>query len=346
MTFGEFNTAVQYSVSPDGIAENLVSLQRSYAIDALIDLQTKVPCLQQNHTDYLCASASFYSCGASLFEAPRGFIRSLSTMVPGDTCCREVRYTPVSMVDMQCMLKNQEAFSFCSATELHPYTTYLQDGVYVPFPDTPLECVDYVGPNDTSLDKSSRAIEGFFSIDRGQIWVTPQIQSNELVKLEWDGRKTIWSDTDTMDEEIFNREVQECVEMFVRSRMASTADCDYTRAIFFSNENMQRPGQYQVRRADLIHWCEKTRRPPKRDYCWDTTCSGGMFLGTGTSSSSSSGSSTSQGTQVFFGTGDPNGVVTATTSLTSGAIFYTATGAMWFKIGVGTSNTGWEKAIA
>jgi len=341
MTFGDFNTAVQFAVSPDGIAENLVSLQRSWTIDALIDLQTKVPCLQQLHTDYLCASSSFYSCGASIFEAPRGFIRSLSTMVPGDRCCVEIPYTPVSKNDLDCMLENQKAFSFCSSTELHPYTAYLQDGVYVPFPETPLYCTDYVGAGDTSLDKSSRAIEGFFTIDRGQIWVTPQIQSDELVKLDWDGRKVDWADTDIMDDEIFNREVQECVEMFVRSRVASVSDCDYTRAILFSNENMAKPGMYQVRRADLIHWCEKTRRPPNRNHCYDTTCRGGIFLGASSSSSSSS-SSGGGVTQVFFGVGDPNGVQSAIKP----AIFYTALGALWYKTGDGYNDTGWELSIA
>jgi len=46
--------------------------------------------------------------------------------------------------------------------------------------------------------------------------------------------------------------------------------------------------------------------------------------------------------QVFFGTGDPNGVVTATRP----AIFYTDTGATWLKTGIGTNDTGWELAIA
>lgn len=279
MTYAEFNAAVRLAVWADGEPENLVNPHKNYVLDALIDLQTKVVCLQQSHEDYLCASASFYHCGASLFEAPRGFIQSLSTMVPGDTCCREVRYTPVSMMDMECMIKNQEAFSFCSSTELHPYTTYLQDGVYVPFPETPLECVDYVAPGDTSLDKTNRAIEGFFSIDRGQIWVNPRIQSDELVKLKWDGVKRSFADTDIVDESIWTREVAECVELYVRGKAAGIDDCDVTRAIFYNNENMSRPGQYQVRRADLIHTCEKERRVPKRNYCYDTTRCGGVFLG-------------------------------------------------------------------
>jgi hypothetical protein len=331
MTYAEFNAAVRLSVWPDGEPENLVAPHKNYVLDALIDLQTKVRCLQQNHVDYLCASSSFYHCGASVFEAPRGFIQSLSTMVPGSRCCVEIPYVPVSKNDMDCMLQNQQAFSFCSTTELHPYPTY----------DTPLYCFDYVTYGDTTLDKTSRASEGFFAIDRGQLWVNPQIQSDELMVLKWDGVKRSFADTDTVDEDIWTREVAECVELCVRGKAAGIDDCDVTRSIYYNNENMQRPGQYQIRRADLIHTCEKERRPPSRNYCYDTQCGGGFFLGS-SSTSSTSASNSSQVTQVFFGVGDPNGVQTATKP----AIFYTALGALWYKTGDGTNNTGWELSIA
>jgi hypothetical protein len=341
MTYAEFNAAVRAAANPDGEAENLVANHSNYVLDALIDLQTKVRCLRANHIDFICASGTFYNCGASIFEAPRGFISKLSTMVPGDTCCREIAYTPVSVVDMDCIQANQQAFSFCSSDELHPYTTYLQDGVYVPFPETPIYCTDYVGAGDTSLDKSSRAVEGFFSINKGQVWVSPQIQSDELIKLEWEGIKRSFAATDILDDEIFNREVLEAAELYLRGKQAAIDECDYTRSILLNNENMSRPGMYQVRRADLIHTCEKMARPPQRNYCYDTSCSGGIFLGASSSSSSSS-SSGGGVTQVFFGVGDPNGVQTATRP----AIFYTAAGALWYKTGDGTSDTGWELSIA
>ncbi len=265
MTFSEFNDAVQQAVFPDGSAENLVANHKNYVLDALIDLQIKVPCLQASHTDYLCASAGFFHCGASVFESPRGFIRSLSTLVPGDTCCQEVRYSPISKAEMNCLLETQSQTP-CCGTETHPSHTYMVDGEYIAYPELPLYCFEY--PNES--DKTFRASEGFFTIDRGQIWVSPSIQGNELIKLEWDGIKREFDDADVLDEEIFNREVQECVELYLRGKSAAIDDCDYTRAILFNNENMQRPGQYQMRRADLIHTCEKQARPPKREYCFDT----------------------------------------------------------------------------
>jgi hypothetical protein len=46
--------------------------------------------------------------------------------------------------------------------------------------------------------------------------------------------------------------------------------------------------------------------------------------------------------EVFFGSGNPNGVVTGTRP----AVFYTAAGAYWIKTSSGTNNTGWEQVIA
>jgi hypothetical protein len=46
-------------------------------------------------------------------------------------------------------------------------------------------------------------------------------------------------------------------------------------------------------------------------------------------------------TEVYFGTGDPNGVQTATRP----AIFYDAIGSVWIKTSSGSSNTGWEQRL-
>jgi hypothetical protein len=47
-------------------------------------------------------------------------------------------------------------------------------------------------------------------------------------------------------------------------------------------------------------------------------------------------------TQVYFGTGDPNGVQTATRP----AIFYSADGSLWQKTNSGSNNTGWLQVLS
>ena len=339
MTYAQFNAAVRAAVNADGESENLVTRHKSWILDALIDLQTKVPRLQRHHTDYIAPQSTFFHCSASVFDVPRGFISTLTTIVPGSSCCKEITYMGCSKNEMDCMLSTGECCAPCGG-ELHPYPYYVTDGtLYVPYPELPLYCFEYP---DSNIDRLCRASEGYFTLYRGQLWMTPHLQSFEVAKLEWDGVKRTFDDADELDEELFDREVQECVELYLTGRQASIDDCDYTRGILFNNENPSKFGMYQVRRADLIHTTEKEKRLPPRNYCFDTCRNGGLFLPAvaGTPSPGPS-ASTSTVPQVFFGSGDPNGVQTATAP----ALFYTDTGAIWFKTNTGTNNIGWEMAI-
>lgn len=59
-----------------------------------------------------------------------------------------------------------------------------------------------------------------------------------------------------------------------------------------------------------------------------------------------SGGSGSSGLQVLYTSGDPEGVLTATTTATRGAVAYDpATHSVWTKDTVGTSNTGWFQIL-
>lgn len=50
-------------------------------VDALIDLQTWVECLQQNNTTTFPHCATFYNCGLTIIDAaPRGIIKRLSVI--------------------------------------------------------------------------------------------------------------------------------------------------------------------------------------------------------------------------------------------------------------------------
>lgn len=231
MTFGEFNAAIRLAVWPDLEPENLVQNHRNYIIDALIDLQLKVPNLQTGHTDFIPSNESLFHCGASLVEAPRGFIESLSTMlVASDVCCDEVKYDRCSKEDMDCLLTGaNECLPCCGVTQPYTYYQVLGYDGYYPYPELEY-CTFYPTPD---VDKPCRARSGNFTLYRDQLWVFPNLQANEVVKLTWSGIKRDFADSDVLDDEVYDREVSECVELYLRSRAASVDDCDYTRAILF-----------------------------------------------------------------------------------------------------------------
>jgi hypothetical protein len=266
MTFAQFNAAIRAAVWPDGEPENLVANHKNYILDALIDLQIKVPRLQQNHTDFILPESTIYSCGASIFDVPRGFIVGLDVLRGTPTnCCDSAPYREASKNELDCLLRDASTSWPCGG-EQHAYPFYqlYGEGEYIPYPTLPY-CAEYP---DQSLDSVCAPTSGYMALFRGQLWVYPHIQSGHVGKLTWDGIKRSFEDTDVIDETLWDREVAECIELYVRGRAAEIDDCDYTRGILFNNENSQRPGRYQVRRADLIWSTEREKQLPKRNYCF------------------------------------------------------------------------------
>ena len=72
MTFAELFTDVSANVWPEGRSARLATLHKTWLKDALIDVQRKVKCYQINHLHYVNLQSTYFSCGASVFEAPSG----------------------------------------------------------------------------------------------------------------------------------------------------------------------------------------------------------------------------------------------------------------------------------
>lgn len=266
MTFSDFFDAVGRSVFPDGQSENLVANHKNYILDALIDLQIKVPRLQINHTDFIQPEETLYSCGASLFDAPRGFIVGLNVLRGTPTnCCDAAPYKESSKAEFDCFLRDLENCSPCT-TEQHGYAFYQTetDGPYIPYP-TLEYCLEYPV---ASLDSVCAPRAGYFTYFRSQLWLFPHLQSGHVAKLEWDGVKRTFADSDILDETFYDREVMDCVELYLRGKAAGVEDCDLQRSIYYNNENPRQFGQYQIRRADLIWSTEREKQLPKRNYCF------------------------------------------------------------------------------
>ena len=81
-TFGQFKSAIRGRIWPPGSAEpdNLVASHDKDFIDSLVDLQTWVPCLQQDNTDLYPQCSTTYNCGLTVLPAPRGIIKKLSVI--------------------------------------------------------------------------------------------------------------------------------------------------------------------------------------------------------------------------------------------------------------------------
>lgn len=273
MNFSEFSLGVRRTVFPEGEAENLVATHKKWIRDALIDMQQKVECLQTKHYEYVPQAATLYSCGASVFDAPKGFIKGLYTIQGADHCSK-VYYLPVSKEEMECLLRSDCCSSSCHE---EPYGFYLTDDGYLPYPDLPMGMMY----SDSYSDKTSRSSCGYFTVFDNQVWIYPHLNSDETAVLEWEGIKRTWEDLETVE---FDREAELGVEYWLESQSARKENGDMDG--FSVGRQL-----YSDHVGKLIWQCRKERRIPKRKACYSGSC-GGTWCGSLCGSSSSASSST------------------------------------------------------
>lgn len=256
ITFAAFELAVRNAAFPEREAPNLQANHRKFVLDCLIDLQLKVPRLQRYHLDYIPQAATYFNCGASVFEPTRGMVRKLSTITCLDPCDRVV-YTPESKERIDCLIAEANACDYI----IHPYQTYYDGVAEFDFPAIPILGFEYPGDN---TDLACRASEGWYARHRDFIWVFPALRSDEIIELEWDGIKREWVDTDTIEDDA---EVKQAAELYLIGMAALREDCDLVKARTYLNDSIREPGLYQMKVGDMIWQGQKEARLPKAQTC-------------------------------------------------------------------------------
>lgn len=244
--------AVKLAVFPELEAENLVANHDRYVLNGVIDLQLKVQCLQINRQDSIPFCSTFYHCGATVFNAPRGFIHQLYTTDNAE-CCDKVVYRPTTKGHIDCMLSEAIA---CATEVDHPYQMYEAFNTYYAYPDVGMACVEYARGD---VDKACRAEDGWFTLYRGELWVYPHINSDETIMLVWDGVKRDWEDIDLVDDD---PDVRQALELYLGYMAALKEDCDREKYLVLKNE-------YDTKVADMMWNCEKEMRLPRRTPCFN-----------------------------------------------------------------------------
>lgn len=230
MNFAEYYTQISTAVFPEGEAENLVNVHKLSVKDALIDLQTKIPCLRANHADYVGQSSTLFHCGASTFDTVDGNIERVYTSTL-DGGCDPIEAT---YIDHQRMLDL-----------IHAYRCCLPGDAYGMNPYAPNEAVGapIYATGSPSTDKGYRAGSDslYWSINRGTIYVFPSIESTEQIVVEWSGTQRTFIDATVMSTSFTDRDVMSAVEVYLESQVArretkdmsdyQTASSLYTSAV-------------------------------------------------------------------------------------------------------------------
>lgn len=224
-----------------GEAKSLVPAHDKFFLEAMIELQRWVPCLQVNHTSVYPACSTYVQCGLTVVEAPSGVIKRVYTVANQEFCdpvyasgrahkeilqwqkCLMSRFTSPENVGMPAL---QQGFKFAEA----------------------------------STDSTAgRARTGIWSINRHRLYLAPWLQSNEMLVIEWDGAKKQWLDTDVLDSELWGPDTAAVVKLFVQKSHERDFGCDRQKLRDLEIDFASKLG-------DLKYWCnERTRNQENQD---------------------------------------------------------------------------------
>jgi len=274
-TFGQLKSDIRKRVFPAGEASNLVASHDKMFIDAMMDLQTWVKCLQYDHTDLVPQCATLYNCGLTVFDAPRGSILKVSVVDRIDPTtgaesaeadidwCSEVPYSQVNPTAIRRYLNHSQQRGCCLSIPFFFGLPYMECGkARFPIPTDeglpnglPLLPLGYHYPQTSTDQQNGRAQRGVWGIERGKIYVAPWIQSTETIMVKWDGLKRKWSDSDPVDED---PKLSQAVEEYVRWKHADLWDKDQSEA-------QRAAGAYSLAMQNLIHDCREETRIRDRE---------------------------------------------------------------------------------
>jgi len=278
-TFGDLQTELKQSLFPTGLPVNLVVPVRLMFVEAMLDLQKFVECLQINNVQVIPQCNTFFKCGYTVTDAPRGRITRVYT---------------IDKINQETGLEDPTvALDWCSVVELrqanyddldrYVSTTLagsLGEGFWpwligfglqgvVAFPSTCLnwwyDKYAYPPPDDTPFAKSpplplgfhypqsatdnpaGRSQWGLWALKGGQIYVAPWIQSTETLVIEWNGLKRDWQDSDLVDNDPM---LKQAVEAYVSKEYARKYDRDYDAEASFA-------ARFNEARAILMDECRR-----------------------------------------------------------------------------------------
>jgi hypothetical protein len=238
ISFGALKTELKALIWPNGVPENLVSpIDKSFE-DAFIDIQRYVTCLQSWHVDVFAQCATYFQCGLTVFDKPRGKIRRVRTF-QGDFC-DPVTLTPATIEQIYCWSRK--------------FLERVTPPANIGMPELPM---GFRFADATTDSPFGRAIVGQYSWDRERMYVAPWIQSLESVVVEWDGLKRKFADTDLFPDE---QDLKRTIKLYVQAEFSRDFERDFAGKKEFQQA-------FADARADLIYDCDQENRLPKAESC-------------------------------------------------------------------------------
>ena len=165
---------------PDGEPENLVKQHRDDLVGCLIYIQEHCKFYQTGNTSVFPFCSTYFHCGATVVEQPRGRIQRIYTL-PLEAACCPIYYD---------QMRDYDDFTNWLQAVRTAYTDPTTTGL-PPLPH------GFRYANE-STDKGYRYNWGRFVLHNNRIYVGNRIESSERLVVEFDGVKRKWANEDLM----------------------------------------------------------------------------------------------------------------------------------------------------
>lgn len=178
---------------PSGAPENLAtrmdptvaSPYEQIFQEGMAEIAKWVPCEQTNNVNVIPFCATYYKCAQTVITAPspNAMIKRLYTLIDQEWC-DPVYYRMVPFPEPEWF--GRRLMSLLGDNLVGPPSSNMPLG--------------FAQANPVTDSEAGRARTGIFALHKGNIYIAPWIQSNEVVVIEWDGIKLAWSDLDFITE--------------------------------------------------------------------------------------------------------------------------------------------------
>lgn len=219
-------------------------------IEAMIDLQKWVPCLQQNNTSQFPMCSAYWENTKTVVDAPNGIITRVYT-IANDEWRNKVHYFSGTFHEIECW-----------ARKLYRGKTPVNTGLQV----LPMGFKFAENSTDILTDGTiaiGRARVGIWAIYRHRLYVAPWLQSNETLVVEWDGVKSDWIDTDGLNSDLWTNDVKEAIKLFAM----------WKHEVYYGTDRARMNDlriDYENKRAELVWTCRERTRQQESQECCDT----------------------------------------------------------------------------
>ena len=279
--FGALKTLIRQQIWPAGEAEELVPAHDRYFVEAMLDLQQSVECLQYNNTSIFPHCTTYFQCGMTLLAAPKGVIRKVYTVDQinqttgredasvGTDWCSRVDYDQTKFCNLEHYVSQTIACASGSCgtgpslSSLFALPAGLcRKNTFVPPTDAGWEGFDALPqglhyPQESTDSTCGRSHAGVWALRRGRLYVAPWIQSTEQVVVEWDGIKSEWVDEDTVEADGL---LQRAIRYYVQAQHARDYDNEFDKSALLWNEYMKARSElmYNCREETRVRGCEES----------------------------------------------------------------------------------------